>query len=129
MLERDRKVSCRPAWLSFVWMLLGSRVGLRKGYRPCPRRSSSGKTCTCGSLHHRAERGGCFDTHGQVFPLDEHRGQGRYPTYTLNSNTDTTCRQNGVADQMLHIYQVNALFNFCLFYNYYLLKLVYGAQD
>ena len=36
--------------------------------------------------------------------------------YTLNSNTDTTCRQNGVADQMLHIYQVNALFNFCLFY-------------
>ena len=67
----------------------------------------------------RAERGRCFDTHGQVFPLDEHRGQGRYPTYTLKSNTDTTCRQNVVADQMLHIYQVNALFNFCLFYIIY----------
>ena len=63
----------------------------------------------------RAERGRCFDTHGQVFPLDEHRGQGRYPTYTLNSNTDTTCKQNGVADQMLHIYQVNALFIFVYF--------------
>ena len=63
----------------------------------------------------RAERGRCFDTHGQVFSLDEHRGQGRYPTYTLNGTTDTTCRQNGVADQMLHIHQVNAdLFNFCL---------------
>ena len=57
----------------------------------------------------RAERGRCFDTHGQVFPLDEHRGQGR--TDLLNSNTDTTCRQNRVADQMLHIYQVNVLFN------------------
>ena len=32
----------------------------------------------------RAERGRCFDTHVQVFPLDEHRGQGRYPTYTPN---------------------------------------------
>ena len=43
----------------------------------------------------RAEHGKCFDTQGQVFPLDEHQGQGRYPTYTLNSKTDTTCRQNG----------------------------------
>ena len=38
----------------------------------------------------RAERGRCFDTHVQVFPLDEHRGQGRYPTYTPNSNIDGT---------------------------------------
>ena len=27
----------------------------------------------------RAERGRCFDTHVQVFPLDEHLRQGRYP--------------------------------------------------
>ena len=45
----------------------------------------------------------------QVFPLDEHRGQGRYPTYTPNSIIDNTRIQNGVANQ---IYQVNALLNF-----------------
>ena len=48
----------------------------------------------------RAERGRCFDTHEQVFPLDEHRGQGRYPAYTPNSNIDSECMQNTVADQM-----------------------------
>ena len=48
----------------------------------------------------RAERGRCFDTHEQVFPLDGHRGQGRYPAYTLNSNIYSKCIQNGVADQM-----------------------------
>ena len=48
----------------------------------------------------RAERGRCFDTHVQVFPLDEHRGQGRYPTYTPNSNIYSTCIQNEIADQM-----------------------------
>ena len=42
----------------------------------------------------RAERGRCSDSHVQVLPLDEHRGQGRYPTYTPNS----TCILNGVAD-------------------------------
>ena len=36
----------------------------------------------------RAERGRYFDTHEQVFPLDEHRGQGRYSAYTPNSNID-----------------------------------------
>ena len=46
----------------------------------------------------RAERGRCFDMHEQVFPLDEHRGQGRYLAYTPNSNTDSECTQNGVAD-------------------------------
>ena len=30
----------------------------------------------------RAERERCFDTHEQVFPLDGHRGRGRYPAYT-----------------------------------------------
>ena len=60
----------------------------------------------------RAERGRCFDTHEQDFPLDEHRGQGRYPAYTPNSNIDSECMQNGVADQMLHIYKVNTLLNF-----------------
>ena len=48
----------------------------------------------------RAERGRCFDTHVQVFPLDEHREQGRYPTYTPNSNIGSTYIQNSVADQM-----------------------------
>ena len=48
----------------------------------------------------RAERGRCFDTHEQVFLLDEHRGQGRYPAYTPNSNIDSQCIQNGVAAQM-----------------------------
>ena len=48
----------------------------------------------------RTERGRCFDTHVQVFPLDEHRGQGRYPTYTPNTNIDSTYIKNGVADQM-----------------------------
>ena len=47
----------------------------------------------------RAERERCFDTHEQVFPLDEHRGQGRYPAYTPNSS-DSECRQNGVADKI-----------------------------
>ena len=42
----------------------------------------------------------CFDTHKKVFPLDGHRGQGRYPAYTPNSNIDSKCVQNGVADQM-----------------------------
>ena len=46
------------------------------------------------------ERGRRLDPHVQVFPLDEHRGQDRYPTYTPNSNIDSTCIQNGVADQM-----------------------------
>ena len=48
----------------------------------------------------RAERGRCFDTHEQVFPLDEHRGQGRYPAYTPNSNSKSKCTLNGFADQM-----------------------------
>ena len=48
----------------------------------------------------RAERGRCFDTHEQVFLLDEHRGQGRYPAYTPNSNIDSQCIQNGVAAQL-----------------------------
>ena len=47
----------------------------------------------------RAERGRCFDTHEQVFLLDEQRGQCRYPAYTQNSNIDSECIQNGVADQ------------------------------
>ena len=34
----------------------------------------------------RAERGRCFDTHVQVFPLDEHLGQGRYPIRPLIVN-------------------------------------------
>ena len=48
----------------------------------------------------RAERGRSFDTHEQVFSLDGHRGRGRYPAYTLNSNIDGQCIQNRVADQM-----------------------------
>ena len=39
----------------------------------------------------RAERGRCFDTYVQVFPLDEYRGQDRYPTYTPNSNINSSC--------------------------------------
>ena len=71
-----------------------------------------------------AERGRCFDTHEQVFLLDEHRGQGRYPAYTPNSNIDSQCIQNAVADQMQHIYQVNALFNFLV-----QCKVLHTAQD
>ena len=47
-----------------------------------------------------AERGRCFDTHEHVFPLDEHRGQGPCPAYTPNSNIDSGCMRNCVADQM-----------------------------
>ena len=36
----------------------------------------------------RAKRGRCFDTHEQVFLLDEHLGQGRYP---IHIHTDITC--------------------------------------
>ena len=52
----------------------------------------------------RAERGRCFDTHEQVFLLDEHRGQGRYPAYTPNSNIDRQCIQNNVVVVVLLFY-------------------------
>ena len=48
----------------------------------------------------RAERGRSFDTHVQVFPLNEDRGQGRYPTNTPDSNIYSTYKQKRVADQM-----------------------------
>ena len=71
-----------------------------------------------------ARSAGGFDTHEQVFLLDEHRGQGRYPAYTPNSNIDSQCIQNGVADQIEHIYQVNALLNFLV-----QCKVLHTAQD
>ena len=108
--QRSRCVNLFSIWYVYYEFLSGFNYCLRNpnllhiyrriGYRLCPRCSSSGKTCTCGSRHRPRGAREVFRYARARLSLDEHRGQGRYPAYTPNSNIDSECMRNWVADQM-----------------------------